>query len=226
MRAVSHRMFEMGEEYDVVRDGATVFSGWGLNGHDKVGDYISFHANTPELKVGDRLVGRNNGEEHPVVKIRRDVSGGTLIKISAYVSLKPAQPIPSSTHIGNIQQFHGPVQGSIIAQNSTVSHNNVTSNDPASFAAAVKALGEDLGDVMEDHREAVTDAFALLVRAIEDNTTPRTSQLAGAVEAIGEGSPSRLVSLKTVVEGAAGSLVAEAFKPLLLMEMARLGIGG
>ena len=130
---------------------------------------------------------------------------------------------PVQTYHGAVQNIEGGIHGGIAAQNSTVTGNVITYNDKETFAAAVKALGEELTDVLDDHREAVSDAFALLVKAIQENTVPKTSQMATAIETIGEGSPGIFKSLKTIVEGAATSLVAEALKPLMVMELARMG---
>jgi len=124
---------------------------------------------------------------------------------------------------GTYQAVQGGIHSSVVAAGSTVSGNTIAYNQE-SFASAVKSLGTDLDDVLQSHHESLTEAFSFLVRAIETNTTPRTSQIATAVEAIGDGSPSKLKSLKTIVEGAAGNLIADALKPLLMFEIVRQGI--
>jgi len=135
-------------------------------------------------------------------------------------------------HHNTVQNYHGAVQnieggvhGGVAAQNSTVSGNVIIYNDKDTFAAAVRSLGDDLNDVLEEHREAVSEAFTLLIRAIEENTVPKTSQMAEAVEVIGERAPGIFKSLKTVVEGASGNVVAEMLKPLMLGVLSWLASG-
>lgn len=113
--------------------------------------------------------------------------------------------------------IYGGVNGGIVAANSTLTNNKITYtyNDKESLAAAVRALGEDIGDVLDGHRESVRDAFDLLIRAIDTNTTPKPSEMARAVEVIHDGSPSLLKRLGTIFEGAAGNVVASLVMPVV-----------
>ena len=147
---------------------------------------------------------------------KQQIESSTLTTIFNYGSMQ--------TYHGAVQNVQGGVQGSILAVDSNLSGVSIIYNSKDDLASAVKALGNDLTDVLQNHREEVSNAFALLVKAIENNTVPKSSQLATAVESIGEKTSSKLKSLKTIMEGAAGSLVAEALKPLLALELARLGI--
>jgi hypothetical protein len=117
---------------------------------------------------------------------------------------------------GTYQNFSGDVQG-VVAVNSTVSKIHQTFNNSSELARAVKELGDDLNDVLEDHRESVTGAFAVLIKAIETNTVPKLVEVATAVQAIGEGSPTGLQRLRGIIDNAAGSLLGEALKPLIAL---------
>ena len=118
---------------------------------------------------------------------------------------------------GPFQQIQGGVHGSIIATNSTLTNNKITYNDASQLAQAVKDLNENLNDVLEDHRESVTGSFALLIKAIETNTVPKPVEVATAVQAIGEGSPTGLQRLRVIIDNAAGSLLGEVLKPLIAL---------
>jgi hypothetical protein len=136
------------------------------------------------------------------------------------IDLGDSQEVDSSAlmvfhYHGPVQTINGGVHGGIVALNSTVTDNKITYNDASQLARAVEDLGEHLDDVLEDHQASVSGAFALLVKAIETNTVPKLVEVATAVEAIGEGSPTGLQRLRGIIDNAAGSLLGEALKPLI-----------
>ena len=115
---------------------------------------------------------------------------------------------------GPFQNIHGGIHGGFAAQNSTITDNKLTYNDPSQFAQEVKDLGEKLDDVLQEHKESVAGAFALLVRAIETNTVPKPVEVAAAVQAINEGSPSGLKRLGEIMDGAAGNVLGNLLTPM------------
>ena len=54
--------------------------------------------------------------------------------------------------------------------------NKLTYNDASQLARAVEDLGENLNDVLEDHRESVSGAFAILDSCTPSNAFRRAEQ--------------------------------------------------
>jgi hypothetical protein len=147
-----------------------------------------------------------------VLKFTREVSY-RLDEILA--DLGDRQDVPREAmlvfhHHGHTMNFHGPIQGSnVAAGGSSITGSSATYANNAELADALKALKPLIQEVVENQREAVEAAIALLVKAATDQTVA-TADVQSAAETVAASSPALKERLTSIARKVGLSLLGSS----------------
>ncbi len=118
MRRPSNQIFHMGPEYEIMQDGICVATKHGVPSSDN--NEISFPHDT-KVQVGDVVVGKISHEQFIVGRVKPEVSGSTVLSITAFRHMEKRDD-HSRTHV---TQHIGTVHGAVAGRDS---HGDVTIN--------------------------------------------------------------------------------------------------
>jgi hypothetical protein len=152
MQRFTDSWFQMGPEFEIMRDGICVATKYGNPSEDE--NCITFPYDT-NLKAGDVVVGKITREEFVVERVRQEVSGNTVMYIEAFRSNEKRDDRSSTHVIQNIGTVHGAVAGRDLHGDITL--NNMTVGDVLNYLKneieksaspeEKKTLLEKLGDL-------------------------------------------------------------------------------
>jgi hypothetical protein len=118
MMRPSNHLFQMGPEFEIMRDGTCVATKHGLP--SKNDNKIVFPYDT-KVEAGDVVIGKISREEFIVGRVKPEVSGSTVLSVAAFRHVEKRDD-HSRTHV---TQHIGTVHGAVAGRDS---HGDVTIN--------------------------------------------------------------------------------------------------
>ncbi len=108
MRRPSERLFDMGPEYEIMRDGICVGTAHGLPSKDDTEIVFPYDSN---VHVNDVVVGKMSKEQFIVGRLKPDVSGNTVLSMRAFRLTEKRDDHSRTVVNQHIGAVHGAVAG-------------------------------------------------------------------------------------------------------------------
>ena len=155
--------------------------------------------NSAVASFNDQIVSKFTREVgYGLDEIRANIGNSTSVQREAMLVFH---------HHGNVTNINNSQNSNIAVGGSTISNSVAGTGNQVDVAHSLESLRNLIGDVAQEHRQAVTNAIDFLISASIDGTVRRI-QVAQAAETIADASPKMKARLTELAIGITGSLAA------------------